>query len=338
MLFKVKGSGNFYTRFTAPNGERICRSTRTKNKKFAEEYEQQLREKLWRAYHLGHIRHTWEEAVVAYSLGKQLSQQQWHLLILDKYCRGKYLDEIDIRDQLVSDRLKEVSNSTINRTLEVFRSVMKTAERKGWCEVRNIEMLDEPKGVIRWITRDEAEKLLATLPDHLSEMARFSLATGLRESNVTGLEWSRVDLERRMAWIEANEHKNEEPHHVPLNAEAILVLRRQSGRHSRWVFTYKGRRVLKINNTGWRKALERAGIENFRVHDLRHTWASWHVQNGTPLPVLQRLGGWKTLAIVMRYAHLGQSHVSEHAENICRPRVVGKELAIDDLVSRVKAT
>jgi len=58
------------------------------------------------------------------------------------------------------------------------------------------------------------------------------------------------------------------------------------------------------------------GLPTLRFHDLRHTWASWHVQAGTPLPVLQALGGWASLAMVQRYAHLGQSHVADWAGNV----------------------
>jgi integrase len=64
------------------------------------------------------------------------------------------------------------------------------------------------------------------------------------------------------------------------------------------------------------KALERAGISDFRWHDLRHTWASWHVQNGTPLHELQQLGGWSTYEMVLRYAHLSSEHLRTAAERI----------------------
>lgn len=338
MLCKVKGSNKYYSRFTAPNGQRLCVSTRTEDKKLAQEYEDHLKEKLWRAHRLGQVSRTWEQAVVSYSLGKDISQQQWHLIILDKYCKGKNLEELEsVRDQVVSDRLKEgVGNSTINRTLEVFRAVLKTAERKKWVEAPYIEMLTEPEGVIRYITREEAEKLIKELPNHLKDMVRFALATGLRDTNITGMEWSRVNLDRRLAWVESKDVKNKEAHQIPLNAEAILCLRRQQGVHERWVFTYQGNRVARINNWAWRKALQRAGIKNFRVHDLRHTWASWHVQNGTPLPVLQKLGGWKTLAMVMKYAHLSESHISAHVDNICRPFVV-KEMAVAEDVNSSKS-
>jgi integrase len=69
------------------------------------------------------------------------------------------------------------------------------------------------------------------------------------------------------------------------------------------------------NTKAWRKALKRTGIEDFRWHDLRHTRASWHIQNGTPLHVLKELGGWADLSMVLRYAHLSSRHLEEYANN-----------------------
>ena len=61
---------------------------------------------------------------------------------------------------------------------------------------------------------------------------------------------------------------------------------------------------------------------DFRWHDLRHTWASWHVQSGTPLQVLQELGGWSSYEMVLRYAHLSAGHLADYAENLCKLRTV----------------
>jgi len=170
---------------------------------------------------------------------------------------------------------------------------LRRAEREwDWLErAPHVRMLPQAKRRIRWLTREEAHRLLTELPDHLAAMVRFTLATGLREANVVKLDWSQVDLERRCAWIHADQAKARKAIPVPLNAEAVLVLRQQEGKHPERVFTYKGKPVTKANNHAWRKALVRAGIEDFRWHDLRHTWASWHVQQGTPLHVLQELGG-----------------------------------------------
>ncbi len=68
--------------------------------------------------------------------------------------------------------------------------------------------------------------------------------------------------------------------------------------------------------------LGKAGKEDFRWHDLRHTWASWHVQAGTPLNVLQELGGWESVDMVRRYAHLAVDHLTEYAYRLARPRVI----------------
>jgi integrase len=82
---------------------------------------------------------------------------------------------------------------------------------------------------IRWITREEAAKLLATLPSHLSAMAAFSLATGLRQANVTGLRWQDVDLIRRHALIHPDQAKTKKAIPVPLNEAPLLCLKRPDG-------------------------------------------------------------------------------------------------------------
>ena len=70
------------------------------------------------------------------------------------------------------------------------------------------------------------------------------------------------------------------------------------------------------SNKAWKGALKRAGITNFRFHDLRHTWASWLVQPGVSLLALKEMGGWETLEMVQRYAHLSAGHLNEHAGKI----------------------
>ena len=70
------------------------------------------------------------------------------------------------------------------------------------------------------------------------------------------------------------------------------------------------------DNRAWNSACKRAGIEDFRFHDLRHTWASWLIQSGVPLSVLQEIGGWENIEMVRRYAHLAPNHLTEHARQI----------------------
>ena len=109
--------------------------------------------------------------------------------------------------------------------------------------------------------------------------------------------------------------KSGKAHTVPLNEPAMTVLRGQRGLHHTWVFPYDDQPVDKVSTRAWHFALKRAGIENFRWHDLRHTWASWHVMNSTPLEVLMKLGGWNSLDMVMRYAHLAPGFIARYAQN-----------------------
>jgi integrase len=112
-----------------------------------------------------------------------------------------------------------------------------------------------------------------------------------------------------MAWIHADQSKSRKAIGVPLNATALGVILDQQGKHGNYVFTYQGKPVARTTTKACYSALERAGIEDFRWHDLRHTWASWHVQRGTSLQELQDLGGWSTFDMVLRYAHLAADHL-----------------------------
>ena len=90
-----------------------------------------------------------------------------------------------------------------------------------------------------------------------------------------------------------------------------MVLRTLFGQHQQWVFPLNGKPVYQCNNNTWRSALRRAGIAHFRWHDLRHTWASWQVQNGTSLYDLNTLGGWATIRMIERYAHMTHERVAK---------------------------
>ena len=94
------------------------------------------------------------------------------------------------------------------------------------------------------------------------------------------------------------------------------VLRKQIKKQPAYVFVYRGQLVVSVSTKAWANALERAGIENFRWHDLRHTFATWHRQAGTPTHELQRLGGWKTLSMVERYAHVASEGLQTAASRL----------------------
>ena len=250
---------------------------------------------------------------------------------LDQFLGGRDLTAIDLAriDRIRDAKLAQGhSNATVNRVLELVRAILrKCVNEWEWLErAPKVRMLKEPTRRIRFLTPEEAQRLLAALPEHLADMAAFSLATGLRAANVTGLQWSQVDLTRRLAWVHPDQAKARKAIPVPLNAEAVLLVRKQVGRHLTHVFSYQGKPIRQVSTKAWYAALARAGITDFRWHDLRHTWASWHVQNGTPLFALQELGGWESPEMVRRYAHLSADHLAPFAERLCALRAVDADV------------
>ncbi|WP_416172100.1 tyrosine-type recombinase/integrase [Actimicrobium sp. CCI2.3] len=100
----------------------------------------------------------------------------------------------------------------------------------------------------------------------------------------------------------------------------MTVLREQVGRHPQACFTYKGNPIRwDVTNTAWHNAIKKAELSDFRFHDLRHTWASWHRQAGTSCDELKDLGGWKSRVIVDRYAKYATAHLQ-----VAASRIVGK--------------
>lgn len=226
---------------------------------------------------------------------------------------------------------KPASVATKATHLAFIKALLRAAERE-WKVLDRAPVLKVPQPKnkrIRWLEPHEAKRLIDECPEPLKSVVRFALATGLRRSNIINLEWQQIDMQRRVAWINPEESKSNRAIGVALNDTACEVLKNQIGNHHRWVFVYQesstrpdGSKVPTVRkmrydaNTAWRAALRRAGVEDFRFHDLRHTWASWLVQAGVPLSVLQEMGGWESIEMVRRYAHLAPSHLTEHAKQI----------------------
>jgi len=251
-LYKRKDSPYWWVKLTV-SGHRVSESTGTASKRQAQEYHDKRRAELWEQQRLGvKPRRTWDEAVLRYLdeevNKKSINDEKLHLRWWQPRLEGMDLSQIT-RD--VVDRYKQESQSsgrsdaTTNRRLQVLRAILRRAALEWeWLDrIPRFRLLKEPQGRVRYLTREEAGRLLAELPDHLRAMARFSLATGLRQSNVEGLRWSKVDLERQSAWVEASEAKGKRAIPVPLNAEAMQVIEEQRQKHPEWVFTYRGSEV-----------------------------------------------------------------------------------------------
>lgn len=156
----------------------------------------------------------------------------------------------------------------------------------------------------RWLSDEEEKQLLLASPAWLREIVIFAIHTGFRMSEILDLKWHQVDLERRVVTI--SEQKNGRVDTLPLDKTIVVLLQCKKGKASgQLVFsTKKGTRILNRNLfRAFRNACMRARIERFRFHDLRHTFATRLVQSGVDLYKVQKLGRWRTLSMVDRYAH-----------------------------------
>jgi len=334
--------GTFYVRFTAPDGREIFRSAGTSDRGLATEWASRTHAEFYRVARLGERpRRLWTEAVARWvgdhghkrSLRKDLHNLRW----LDPWLRDKHLDDIDAdllaeiaaarkaepRDKRENgDKHTLTSQTTVDRMLALVRSILRAAHEWGWLDALPAIKLAPPGSDddYRWLTQKEAAKLHDELAEHLRAPYLFALATGWREQNVLRLEWARVDLVRKVVWVGARHTKGKRAIGAPLNRDALAILKGQQGKHDRWVFPNEDKDdqspYVRANNKGFKAAQRRAGIAPLRWHDLRHTWASWHVMAGTSLRSLMELGGWRSYKSVLRYAHLSPEHLAKDAARV----------------------
>ena len=322
-LYKRKDSPHWWIKLSH-DGRAIQRSTGTADRKKAREYHDKLKAEQWDLARLGgKPSRMWEEAVLPWLSEKShkasIEDDRRNFRWLHSHLSGVAVDRIDrnrVDEITLARKSGGVSNGTVNRTLALLRAVLRSAVHDWeWIErTPRVRLLPEAKGRVRYLSQAEAIKLLRELPPHLAGMAKFSMLTGLRQRNVRELRWSQVDLDRGHVWIHAEDAKARKGIATPLTGEAVEVVRAQAGKHAEFVFTYRGEPVRWVNNSGWKSALRRAGIQNFRWHDLRHTWATMHMVAETPLHVLQQLGGWSSAQMTQRYAHLTPGHLASHVK------------------------
>lgn len=291
--------GDVWWYYITHRGIRHRGSTERREKAAAQRFHDELKAELWKEQR-GDTLHG---ALRAWVKGKGES---------DRYRVEKLIREapnVPLSDvQAIQDAIPSGAAGSYNRYVNVLAAA----------GVKGLKSKKPPRGRIRWLTAEEWKALRDALPERWVAPADFAIATGLRQANVFWLEWAQVDMARRKAWIHPDEAKSGAPIGIPLSEAAMAVLERQVGKCDVWVFPMRrGNPLPKLKTRDWKKAVREADIAYCTWHDLRHTWATWHLMNDppTPLEVLQRLGGWKDLRMVMRYAHLAESFVDRYAEN-----------------------
>lgn len=325
-------------------------SCKTEHEELAMEYEAHKKLEVFRQVRLGHKpRRTWEETAkrwLAEHRHKKTANDDWRM---DDFWtarfkrRGvKYLDEItpdlfrEIRDEEASRIVngKPIAPGTVNRKIAFLRAVMNSAAREyQWIDTAPLfKCLKGETQRVRWLEPHEFERLVSHLPPYYRDPAYFAVSTGLRFGNIANLKWSEVSMVRRTATLSGEVMKNGQPLTVPLNATALAAIHRNVGKHPEYVFPYGNKRLPKMQSRFWKRTLEKSGIENFRWHDLRHTWATWLRMYGeVGLDKIQELGGWRSRDMVQRYAHLS-THALAASANVL-DSVIGTKATQPKVVS-----
>ncbi len=301
-------NGIYYTKFKY-QGKVIRRSTGCRTRRDAYQFQEKLRERLncspTSHYTFSDAAQRWLEEK---SHKRSLSTDQTILAWLEPHLGNTYLSDItrDRVEQLRKMRLKGSSTETVNRYLQLLRAILRSA-RDDWewiDKIPKVPMYPKPVREARFLTSAEFKSLVTELPPHLSAPAWFAVTTGLRTAAIQSLQWDWID--RSGLSIPARIQKNQAELTIPLSMTAWFVLAEQM------LFTGKGTHVFvtpagkpwsgKFTTRAWKSAAKRAGIPDLTFHDLRHTWASWMLQKGVPVNVVQELGGWKTREAMDIYA------------------------------------
>ncbi|MBC9130664.1 site-specific integrase [Frischella sp. Ac13] len=328
----IKKRGEFWhIDIQAPDGSRVRRSTGTTDKRQALEYHDRLKAELWEMTKLNKKpKRLFEEAIILMLKDAEhqarFDYKQAHAEYFLRIFSGRDLSSITGEELTNSipnfhaDTKKQIANGTKNRYRSTILRAFSLAYKMNWIDaVPYIPRYSEPKVRVRWITKEKANLLIHNLRlQWMKDVCFFALSTGARMSEIFTLTWHNVDFVNRVATVTNENAKSGKARALLLNNDAIELIRKLRLRNNcEYVFTRStNRRVYDIDRRDFKQACEQSGIDNFHFHDLRHTWASWHVQAGTPLYTLKNLGGWETLEMVNKYAHLNADHMLEFANNV----------------------
>jgi len=242
---------------------------------------------------------------------------------------GTYeLDQIDrfLIEKYKRKRLEEgVKKTTVNRELTVLRSILARAKDFGMWEgnLPKIEKFrNEEEEVVRFLSEEESRKLIDACPEWFRPVVIFTLNTGLRAGEVFSLKWEDIDFQRKTIRIKARSSKTKKERLVPMNSTVYSLLKEleRNRKEHGFVFTNRFGLPYKYEDKTYRRvfktACEKAGIKNFRFHDLRHTFASWIAMKSRDIYAVKHLLGHSSLSSTRRYAHLTDTYLQDVVESI----------------------
>lgn len=249
----------------------------------------------------------------------------------------------DITPRMIEDyRLQReksgVSPTSVNREHALLKHMFTKAMDWGLVRenpAKRVKMARE-KPRSRFLTVKEMNHLLEAATRskalYLKPMLVLALNTAMRKGEILNLRWEDVDFERSV--IKVIKTKNAQPREVPMTDSLFNTLLdwRQSNPSSDYVFVKRNGQPLKFIEGSFVAALKRAGIRDFRFHDLRHTAASYMHMAGLDILDIKEIGGWKSMKMVARYSHISDEHKRARMvifESYIQPRIETKLQQMD---------
>ena len=220
-------------------------------------------------------------------------------------------------EQFIVDLTKQgKTTATINRYIACLKHMLHKAVDWNMVEKEVLERIQKVKPLkgevkrLRYLTSEEINKLLSVCDNSLYPIVFTALNTGMRREEILSLKWSNIDLKNGYIHIETS--KNKERRDVPINASLLNLFKRMFTERridTDYVFVnpLTGTRLTDIKRS-FHTALKKAGIKDFRFHDLRHTFASHLVMSGVDLTTVKELLGHKDIKMTLRYSHLAPEH------------------------------
>lgn len=323
-IYKRKDSPYFWMSFCV-NNKQYQRSTQTSDKRLAEaiyaKVVTQIVEGKW--FETDNAKkHTFDEMMeryLAYAKMRRTHRSYVNTCIYVKHLTevfgGLTLDQITpaLISQYRDERLKIRSPQTVKHEINCLSHAF-TVAMKEWDWISHNPCLKVQKPqvnneILRWLSSEEEDKLINAakgyLNNQLTEIITVALGTGMRQGEILSLKWKDIDMFRKTITI--MQHKTKEPKAIPMTDAVFNLLKNKSKTISMsgFVFTTtKGTRILNTNlQREFYKAVDKAGITNFRFHDLRHTFATRLVQSCVDLYTVSKLLGHKDIKTTQRYAH-----------------------------------
>lgn len=324
-LYRRKDSDIWWMSFTF-NGRQIRRSTETVDKKLGEKIYAKVLTKVvegkWFEFNEA-SQHTFDEMMERfmneYAPKQEITTQIRYTSALDhlkRYFAGISIAEITpkrISEYIALRRVDTAKASTINKERNMLSKAFNLAWKQWeWCHSNPCNKVPreiENNFVNRWLLADEEERLLQAaegyLKGQLAEIIVIALNTGMRRGEILNMKWIDVDLLRKVFTVLKT--KNKEPKTIPMNETVyrLLIKKNKFRSMSGYVFTTENNTRISPRNMAreFYNALRKAGIQDFRFHDLRHTFASRLVQSGVDLFSVAKLLGHKDIKTTQRYAH-----------------------------------